>query len=114
MRCAPAAPRICAWGCWWLCPQLPSLTLAHAAHSSQGHAAFADRLTTGTLTLPSGETRNLRAIDTAYVFPGVPLSVCVCVFGGARAVARQAPIAACAVTLPACLPTPTRPTHLSR
>lgn len=40
---------------------------------AQGRAIFADRLTSGDVTLPSGETRHLRAIDPVYVFPGAPL-----------------------------------------
>lgn len=43
------------------------------APCAQGRAVFADRLTSGDMALPSGETRHLRAIDPVYVFPGAPL-----------------------------------------
>lgn len=48
------------------CPALP----CPACPPAQGRAIFADRLTSGDVALPNGETRHLRAIDPVYVFPG--------------------------------------------
>lgn len=36
----------------------------------QGRALFGDKLTSGPVALPNGEVRQLRTIDTTYVFPG--------------------------------------------
>ena len=44
--------------------------LAQALAWTQGRALVADRLTSGDVTLPSGETRHVRALDTTYIFPG--------------------------------------------
>ncbi|KAI3436725.1 hypothetical protein D9Q98_006140 [Chlorella vulgaris] len=48
---------------------------ADALSWTHGRALFADRLTTGPVALPSGETRSVRAVDTAFVFPGLALGV---------------------------------------
>lgn len=47
-----------------------------ACPPAQGRAIFADRLTSGDVALPNGETRHLRAIDPVYVFPGKPGRLC--------------------------------------
>ncbi|PSC71621.1 NADP-dependent malic enzyme [Micractinium conductrix] len=51
------------------------VSAADALAWTQGRAQFGDRLTTGSVALPNGEHRTLRAIDTAYVFPGLALGL---------------------------------------
>lgn len=43
---------------------------ADALAWTRGAALLADRLTQGEVTVPGGGSRTLRAVDTAYVFPG--------------------------------------------
>ena len=46
------------------------VTAADALAWTRGRALFADKLTSGPVEVPGGETRQLRAIDTTYIFPG--------------------------------------------
>lgn len=55
--------------------ELSEVAAADALAWTQGRAIFADRLTSGDVALPNGETRHLRAIDPVYVFPGLALGV---------------------------------------
>ncbi|EFN58521.1 hypothetical protein CHLNCDRAFT_140591 [Chlorella variabilis] len=51
------------------------VTAADALAWTRGRALFADKLTSGPVEVPGGETRQLRAIDTTYIFPGLALGL---------------------------------------
>lgn len=75
LQAAPASHRCSA-------PHLPpasdlrchTLPLRRHPFPLQGRALFADKVTSGPVALPGGGVRQLRKVDTTYIFPGEPLS----------------------------------------
>ncbi|PRW56101.1 NADP-dependent malic enzyme [Chlorella sorokiniana] len=73
---------------------------ADALAWTQGRALFADKVTSGSVALPGGGVRQLRKVDTTYVFPGLALGVMMSrstrvredmLLEAAKAVARRVP-----------------------